>query len=808
MTPLEMRKKAALFAKETVDSQRKSFQRYGVWADWESPYLTLDHDYEAAQIEVFGKMFLNGHIYRGFKPVHWSPSSRTALAEAELEYPENHTSKSIFLSFDVVLPSACLADFDDVKLVCWTTTPWTIPSNLAIAFNPDLSYSLVLSNHGLIVVASDLVEQLGQQLSLGQVAVLKSFPGRDLQGTQYRHPLNDQLCPAVEGGDYITADAGTGLVHTAPGHGHEDYKTGLKYGLRIFSPVNDAGKFTAEAGADFEGLNVLKEGNEAVIKALSQSGHLIQEHPYNHKYPYDWRTKKPTIFRSTDQWFASIDNFRDEALKAIQEVKWTPEAGQKRLSKMVEDRSDWCISRQRNWGVPIPVFYHKVSGEPLLTNETIAHIRSVFASQGSDSWWQLEVKDLLPSEYQDVAEDYEKGKDTMDVWFDSGSSWAGVLKQREMAFPADLYLEGSDQHRGWFQSSLLTAIAAQGTPPYKQVLTHGFVLDEKGTKMSKSVGNVVDPLEVIEGGKNKKESPPYGADVLRLWVASVDYSSDVCIGNNIMKQVFESYRRLRNTARFLLGTLHAFDPQSHSVPYDELPEIDRYILGVFAKVSREVDSAYANHQFFKASQLLLRFCSTDLSSFYLDTVKDRLYISPEDSFRRRTAQTVIHTLVHGLAKMMAPMLPHLAEDMWLNLPYAAPTVSVFQGGWTPSAFEPHEEAEWEVLLKLRGDVNKCIEIARRDKLVGSNNDCVVLLHTTDTATLELLKKFAGDEDLRWPSCNGNGVDELKYLLMVSKVVVVSQPSDVETADASLSDTESGCLVGVKHAPGLKCGRCW
>jgi len=603
-------------------------------------------------------------------------------------------------------------------------------------------------------------------------------------------------------------------VHTAPGHGQEDYLTGMKYGLALLSPVDDAGCFTAEAGERFVGKDVLKDGNGAIIEALEESGHLLKVDPYAHKYPYDWRTKKPTIFRATDQWFASVDNFRDDAMAAIDTVKWTPEFGKNRISSMTASRSDWCISRQRNWGVPIPVFYHKDTGEALMNAETIEHIRSIVAVQGSDCWWELEVADLLPESLRGEAHKYEKGKDTMDVWFDSGTSWSGVLNAREnlAGGPADLYLEGSDQHRGWFQSSLLTSVAATGQAPYKHVLTHGFVLDEKGTKMSKSVGNVVNPLHIIEGGNNKKQHPAYGADVLRLWVASVDYTTDVCIGDNIIKQVFESYRRIRNTARYLLGNLKDFDQAKHAVPYEDLPELDKYILGRFSTVAEEVLAAYGSFQFFRASQAILKFASNDLSSFYLDVAKDRLYISALDDPRRRSCQTVFKIIAEGLAKMMAPILPHMAEDIWLNLPYKPPTTSVFQDGWSMERFAPHRDEDWQKIIALRGDVNKCMELARTRKLVGSSLDCEVRIHASDPALVALLAEFKGDADLRWPAVNSNAVDDMRYIAIASSVVLASSADEaVEGCGESVLDTsatETGCTIGVMRAPGVKCERCW
>ncbi|KAJ9521483.1 hypothetical protein QJQ45_008884 [Haematococcus lacustris] len=533
----ELRTKAREYALKAIDAQRNQFKRYGIWGDWSAPYITLQPGYEAAQLSVFGRMFLNGHIYRGRKPVHWSPSSRTALAEAELEYPEGHKSRSIYVAMpmEAVGPNVDPEDAEHLKgaaFAIWTTTPWTIPANLAVAVNGQLEYSLVAVQGEdtvgwsckKLVVASDLVPKLQDKLGV-QLLVLARLPGASLEGCTYRHPLFERVSPLVLGGDYITTDTGTGLVHTAPGHGQEDYQVGLRCGLPLLSPVDDAGCFTHEAGPRFAGKSV------QVTTRGAEVGALLLEEQYAHKYPYDWRTKKPTIFRATSQWFASVDGFKAQSLEAIRQVTWVPAAGQTRITSMTEGRNDWCISRQRKWGVPIPVFYDKQSDEPLMTEDTISHVTQLVAQQGSDCWWTLPIEELLPPSLAHLAPSLRKGEDTMDVWFDSGSSWAGVLQTTPgLTFPADLYLEGSDQHRGWFQSSLLTSVAATGQAPYKQVLTHGFALDEKGAKMSKSLGNVVDPRIVIEGGKDERKDPPYGADVLRMWVASVDFTSDVMVG--------------------------------------------------------------------------------------------------------------------------------------------------------------------------------------------------------------------------------------------------------------------------------------
>jgi len=704
----------------------------------------------------------------------------------------------------------------------WTTTPWTIPANLAVAVNPDLTYAVVEHEKtGRLLVANDLQESLAAKFDLPEgekFTTLATLQGSDIIGTTYSHPLYPRKSPVIAGGDYITTESGTGLVHTAPGHGQEDYLTGLKYGLDLLSPVDDVGKFTIEAGEKYAGMSVLGEGNIAMVEALQEEGALLKVEDYGHKYPYDWRTKKPTIFRATDQWFASVEGFRDDALKAVDEVRWVPEVGKNRITSFVEGRGDWCISRQRSWGVPIPVFYDKETGnEVLLDEDTLTHIRDIFAEQGSDAWWKLDEIDLLPEKYKDEADKWKKGTDTMDVWFDSGSSWAGVARSREeLAYPADLYLEGSDQHRGWFQSSLLTSVAANGKAPYKTVLTHGFVMDEKGYKMSKSLGNVVSPLHVIEGGNNKKLQPAYGVDVLRLWVATSDYSGDVCIGDGIIKQTFESYRKLRNTARYLIGNLADFIPSgenSNAIPYEDLPSMDKWMLGRLSATLKEVDEAIDEYQFNRATQELLRFATVDLSNFYLDIAKDRLYISAVNDVRRRSCQTVLHACLEGFAKAIAAIMPHMAEDIWQNLPYEKPTESVFEGGWPTDLmmYEPHDADQWSMVRKLRDDVNKVMELARNDKLIGASLDAAAFVYAPDEETRSKLKSLENDENLIYPTVKTNGVDDLRTALMISQVNLVDSAEEVALACDEkyvAVGASSGFTVGVKKASGTKCGRCW
>uniref|UniRef100_A0A7S1JBQ1 isoleucine--tRNA ligase n=1 Tax=Eutreptiella gymnastica TaxID=73025 RepID=A0A7S1JBQ1_9EUGL len=797
LKPMELRKMAREFALETVEAQKASFERYGVWGSFDEPYVTLAPEYEAAQVKVFGQMVAGGHIYRGRKPVYWSPSSQTALAEAELEYPEGHTSPSIYVGMKATKLTPCLEEFADqgVSLAIWTTTPWTIPANRAISVNPALSYSVVKRGTGdLVVVATDLVAELESKFG-DKLEVLKSFTGEDLSGTMYQHPLVARENPVVIGGDYITTEAGTGLVHTAPGHGMDDYITGMKNDLDVFAPVDDKGCFTSEAG-EFEGLEVLGEGNVAVRKRLEEGGVLILYEPYVHKYPYDWRTKKPCLMRATSQWFCSVDGFRDQALDAISSVQWIPAVGENRIRGMVEGRSDWCISRQRTWGVPIPVFYDEKTGDEVLDQEVINHVAGIFAEKGSNAWWEMSVEELMPAKYADDGKTYVKGMDTMDVWFDSGSSWASVMQQRGLPVPVDLYLEGSDQSRGWFQSSLLTSVAATGKPPYKTVLTHGFVLDEKGYKMSKSLGNVVDPAVIINGGPNLKQEPAYGADTLRLWASSVNYNADVLIGNAVLGQASNNYRKIRGTLRFLIGNLFDFDEKTHAVPTEKLPALDRYMLARSEEVFKTMTDAYEAYNFSKVFSELQTFCVKEMSTFYLDIAKDRLYISAADDERRRSCQTVLHYVAHNMVRVMAPIVSHMAEDAWQAMRKDTDVESVFEMGWVSAAdVTPAEDpALWAQILEVCDVVNMALEQARTANLIGSSLEAKITLHVTDAALKAKLESMAATD---------NGVDDLKYLFITSQAVISDTPVSGEYTSSSETAT-----VLVERADGEKCERCW
>ena len=841
LTPIKLRKKAAKFAMGQVEQQSKQFQRYGIWGDFDNPYMTLQPEYEASQLEVFGKMFLNGHIYRGKKPVHWSPSSQTALAEAELEYPDVHVSQSVYVAFPINVAEGANVTNEtlktslkenQLKLAVWTTTPWTMPANAAVAMNPKLEYRVCDFKGEKIIVANDLIESLSETLE-SKLTPLGDAPflGAELEGLTYQHPtIQERVNPVIVGGDYITIDAGTGLVHTAPGHGQDDYVAGLKYNLPLHSPVDDLGNFTEEAGnSELVGLNVLGEGNEKCIEQLTAANALLKREAYEHKYPYDWRTKKPTIFRATEQWFCSVEGFRDDALKALDSVKFIPESGSKRMRPMVSGRSDWCISRQRSWGVPIPCFFFEETNEVLMDESIIKHVTDIVRKEGTDAWFMKDIEDLLPSEHKSKASSLRRGTDTMDVWFDSGSSWNGVLNERGMDAPCDLYLEGSDQHRGWFQSSLLTSVAATGRAPYKTLLTHGFVLDENGYKMSKSKGNVIDPKFVIEGGKNQKTEPGYGADTLRLWVASTDYNSDVSIGTNVIKQTSENYRKIRGTLRFLMGVENDFVRKEHAIAFDQLPGFDKYCLYRLEDAMKKIEHAYDNYNFAAVNSEINAF-TTFLSNVYLDVSKDRLYLSHPSDPNRRAAQTVVHELITNLLAALAPILPHTAEEAFLARDAVAKEdkqTSVFLQGWpnkensnSNSIMSQADAKNWEALIDLRSVANLAIEDARNSKLIGASLETSIKVFAEDETFTQFLKTnesflkemficsevilCATAEDFSSSSSSRDDDDEKKKEQKVS-----SSSSSSEFSKSGDSECVSGKLfASASRARGEKCLRCW
>ncbi|WP_404409044.1 isoleucine--tRNA ligase [Jeotgalibacillus malaysiensis] len=778
MTVAEFREKCAEYALQQIDNQRTQFKRIGVRGDWDNPYITLNPEYEAEQIRVFGEMAKKGYIYKGKKPVYWSPSSESALAEAEIEYQDKR-SPSIYVSFDVKDGKGKLDQ--DAAFVIWTTTPWTIPANLAIALHPELEYVVADTGSKKFVVAKELLESVQETMGWDKADITATYKGSELEHVTAVHPLYDRESLVVLG-EHVTTDAGTGCVHTAPGHGEDDFIVGKQYGLDVLCPVDDRGVFTDEAPG-FEGL-FYDKANKPITEKLEEAGALLKLEFFTHSYPHDWRTKKPIIFRATAQWFASIDKFREELMQAVQDTKWVPAWGETRLFNMVRDRGDWCISRQRAWGVPIPVFYAE-NGDAIITEETIDHVSNLFAEHGSNIWFEREAKDLLPDGYAHEGSPngrFTKEQDIMDVWFDSGSSHQSVLKVRdELQRPADLYLEGSDQYRGWFNSSLTTGVAVTGKAPYKGVLSHGFALDGNGRKMSKSLGNVVLPSKVMN---------QLGADILRLWVASVDYQADVRVSDPILKQVAEVYRKMRNTLRFLLANLADFDPSKDAVSFDDLREVDQFMMVRLNQVVKSVTNAYENYEFASIYHTINNFCTTDLSSFYLDFAKDILYIEAEGHQDRRAMQTVMYESLVSLVKLLSPILSHTADEVWTFIP-GVEEESVQLTDMPETKTYDKEKAlleKWNAFLDIRDDVLKALEEARSSKLIGKSLAAKVTLYA-DEKTYELLSSVNED---------------LKQLFIVSDFELATSTDNVPEQAIKFE----GHTVSVEKAEGETCERCW
>ncbi len=797
ITPTELRAKCREYAKNSLKGQEAAFKRLGVLGNWEKPYLTIAPDYEAEQIRVFGEMYKKGYIEKGLKPVYWCASCETALAEAEVEY-QDHTSTSIYVRFKFVEEDKKKVysiinekENKDLYVVIWTTTPWTIPSNLAVCLNQRLDYTLFEYENERYITAEGLLDSFLKDVEFDpeKIKRLGTIKGGELENMSVYHPLYDTKSLIILG-DHVTLEAGTGCVHTAPGHGLEDWEVCQKYGIETFSPLNSKGEW--EKSEKFNDTDLIDvpyyKGNEIVIEKLEAKKALLKKQDITHSYPHCWRCKHPVIYRATAQWFVKVDKFRDKALEAIKNVKWIPNSGESRIGNMVAGRTDWCISRQRAWGVPIPIFYCEDCKEVICTDETIENVAKIFEKESSDAWVSKTAEELLPKNFKCPKcgkNHFIKEKDIMDVWFDSGISWRAVVEKRadELGHtPVDMYLEGSDQHRGWFQSSLLTAIATKGIAPYKQVLTHGFVFGEDGRKMSKSLGNYIRPDDIIKN---------YGADILRLWAASVDYKNDIKIGNNIMGQLAEIFKKTRNTARFLLGNLFDFDPNKDYVKYDDLKAIDKFALHKLNVLIENVTEAFENYEFYKYFQYLQNFAAVDLSAFYLDIVKDRLYTQGKKSLSRRACQTVMFEILQTLVRILVPVMPHQAEDIWQNTPEAQRNGIIsalltdwpkYNTNWENKAIEE----EYGKLLKVREIVTKAIEPLRSSKIIGSSLEADILIKGEN---LEVLKKYK---------------NELADLFIVSHVYI-----NEKTDFNSISSFEyEDIKIEVQKATGEKCQRCW
>lgn len=787
LDPMDLRRQCHEYALEYLDVQRTEFKRLGVIGDWDHPYVTLHKEYEGIQIRVFGTMAKNGYIYKDLKTVYWCPTCETALAEAEIEYHEKK-SHSLFVKFPLIDGKGLDASLPSLPIfgVIWTTTPWTIPANMAISANADFDYVWVKAGDEIYLLAKELVDSVREAAQGTEWEILGEVKGSELEGMTFSHPYENRSVPLLIG-DHVTLEAGTGLVHTAAAHGEEDFDISKKYHLPIINIVDHTGHFTQEAGP-VAGLSI-DDANIAVIKLLAEKGHLLQKSTFRHQYPHCWRCKNPIIYRATEQWFASIEGFRKDALRTIDEdVKWIPEWGRNRIYNMVADRKEWVISRQRVWGVPIPIFYCNGCGEYIVNEETIDQVAKRFTAEGSDAWWKYSAEELLPEGFAcphcQSNKGFRKETDTMDVWFDSGSSHEAVLKTRpELKWPADMYLEGSDQHRGWFQSSLLTSVALHGRAPYDSVLTHGFIVDGEGKKMSKSIGNVIYPQEVIE---------KYGADILRLWVSSTDYKMDIRISQDILKQVSENYRKIRNTFRYLLGNLYDYRPEVDAVPYKELLEIDRWLLGRLEYVADRVTKSFDEYEFHQMFHTVHNFCAVDLSAVYLDIIKDRTYASAADSHLRRSAQTAMYETLQVLLRLTAPVLSFTAEEIWGHLPYKENLESVHLSDW-PKVNEQYKDLalaeKWDRLLEFRGEVTKALEIARQKKEIGNSVDAAVELYV----------------DEQWRGFLEQANFPLDHLFIVSEVAL----NDLSQApNEFFESSELPLKVVVRKPVGHKCDRCW
>ncbi|MGS4044683.1 isoleucine--tRNA ligase [Staphylococcus pseudintermedius] len=774
MTTAEFRDKCQAFAMEQIDIQKKDFLRLGVNGDFDNPYITLKPEYEAAQIRLFGEMADKGLIYKGKKPVYWSPSSESSLAEAEIEYHDKR-SASIYVAFDVKDSKGIVAD--DAKFIIWTTTPWTLPSNVAITVHPELTYVQMNVDGTRYIIAEALVDAVTEQLGWDKEAVVreKDFKGSELEYIEAQHPFIDRISLIING-EHVTTDAGTGCVHTAPGHGEDDFIVGQKYGLEAISPLDDKGVFTAEGGP-FEGM-FYDKANQAVTELLTEKGALLKLDFITHSYPHDWRTKKPVIFRATPQWFASISKVRQDILDAIEDTKFKVDWGKTRIYNMIRDRGEWVISRQRVWGVPLPVFYAE-NGDIIMTKETVYHVADLFEQHGSNIWFERDAKDLLPEGFTHPGSpngEFTKEQDIMDVWFDSGSSHRGVLETRpELSFPADMYLEGSDQYRGWFNSSITTSVATRGRSPYKMLLSHGFVMDGEGKKMSKSLGNVIVPDTIV---KQK------GADIARLWVSSVDYLADVRISDEILNQVADVYRKIRNTLRFLLGNINDYNPATDRIAEADLLEVDRYILNRLREFTAGTLDHYESFDYLNIYQEVQNFINVELSNFYLDYGKDILYIEEKNAHKRRSMQTVLFEILVNMTKLLAPIIPHTAEEVWSHIEQVDEESVHLTNMPAKEEVDQALLDKWNTFMALRDDVNRALEAARNEKVIGKSLEAKVKIGNSPSFdTLAFLEGF----------------NDLHQLFIVSQV---------ELVEDTKGEAYQHGTIEIAKADGEKCARCW
>ena len=786
VSKLELRQICKEFATEHIGVMNEQFKRLGVQGDFENPYLTLRPEFEARQVEIFGEMAKKGYIYKGMKAVYWCPEDRTALAEAEIEYAEDECD-SIYVRFKLTDdPNGVLAKhnipLDKAWIVIWTTTTWTLPANVATCLNPNLEYAFVKIGDAYHIMARELVESTMKGCHIDEYEVLpETVLGSELELMQYQHPFLDRKGLVILG-DHVTLEGGTGCVHTAPGHGVEDFEVCVNHypQVPVVVPVDDAGRLTAEAGEKFAGLKVW-DANKVILEHIKESGHLMGVQHITHQYPHCWRCHHPIIFRATEQWFCSIDAFKEDVYKAIDSVHWQPAWGHDRMAGMVRDRSDWCISRQRVWGVPIPVFYCKKCGKYHITDASIKAVSDLFRKEGSDAWYKYDANDILPKTEvcECGASDWEKDPDIMDVWFDSGSTWSAVCRERpELRWPVDMYMEGADQFRGWFQSSLLTSVATQGVAPYREVLCHGWVVDAQGKQMHKSAGNGMEPSEIIRD---------YGADIIRLWVASSDYTVDVRAGKEIFRQLSEAYRKMRNTARFMLGNISDFDPAKDMVDDDQLFEIDRWALEACNKLTATMRDAYEHYDFSRAYHALYNFCVIDMSNFYMDVIKDRLYCA--DYHARRCAQTALYRILVDFTKLLAPILCFTSQEIWSYIPKldGMKDYVVFeQMPEAKAAADEAFEAKWDRIMAIRDDVKKVLEQARADKVIGSALEAGLTLYCSKEV---------------YDFLNAIPMDELADLFIVSHV-------DLVEGEGGVKGLVEGLGVSAAHAAGNKCLRCW